>query len=369
VAKVVATAVASRVRATIDLDRPGRSVGYLLVPYSDDAHAYSSVPGPVVVIAGSPGPRALLVAGTHGDEWEGQLLVRNLVASLRPEDVTGALVCLPSLNLPAAEAASRCSPIDGDNMNRAFPGDPDSGPTRMLAHYVEHVLLPGCDYAMDLHSGGNAAHYLDCAFLRIDGDERRTEEKVAAAMAIGLPNAFVVDAAGEDRTLSAAADRQDVVMIATELSGAGRVDIDVLRLAMVSVRRLLSHWRLLAPPGEETAAAQGPTEFLGFGASSAAMVTTEGILELLVHLGDEVVQGELIARVHDLTNPDVTPEMVVAPKSGVIAIIRVPPRVHPGDYAATIGTRIDAHSITSSAGVESQDRQTEHSDITRERGL
>ncbi|HXW78737.1 MAG TPA: succinylglutamate desuccinylase/aspartoacylase family protein, partial [Acidimicrobiales bacterium] len=103
----------SRVRATVDLDRPGRAVGYLLVPYSDDAHAYGSIPVPVVVIAGGPGPRALIVAGTHGDEWEGQLLVRNLVASVRPEDITGTLIFLPALNLPAADVARRCSPIDG----------------------------------------------------------------------------------------------------------------------------------------------------------------------------------------------------------------------------------------------------------------
>jgi uncharacterized protein len=330
-----------RVRATVDLNRKGRSIGHLLVPYSDDVHAYGSIPVPVVVIAGAAGPRVLLVAGTHGDEWEGQLLVRNLVASVRPEDVTGTLVCLPSLNLPAADVSHRCSPIDGENMNRAFPGDPDGGPTRMLADYVEHVLLPECDYAMDLHSGGSATQYLDCAFLRFDDDERRTKDKVAGAEALGLPYAFTVDAAGEDRTLSAAADRQDVIMVATELSGAGRVDMDALGTAAAAVRRLLRHWHVLSSPEHETSAMTGTTRFLRIDGSSTAMVTTEGILEPLAHLGEEVAAGETIARVHHLTNPDVTPEPILAPTNGIVAIVRVPPRVRPGDGAATIGTHIE----------------------------
>jgi predicted deacylase len=42
---------------------------------------------------------------------------------LTPEKVTGRIILIPSLNLPAARAATRLSPLDGMNMNRAFPGD------------------------------------------------------------------------------------------------------------------------------------------------------------------------------------------------------------------------------------------------------
>ncbi|MCB2122749.1 MAG: succinylglutamate desuccinylase/aspartoacylase family protein, partial [Rhodobacteraceae bacterium] len=49
------------------------------------------------------------------------------------------------------------------NLNRAFPGDPDGGPTAQIAHLVEAVLLPGCDAAVDLHSGGKASWFHPCA--------------------------------------------------------------------------------------------------------------------------------------------------------------------------------------------------------------
>jgi predicted deacylase len=38
--------------------------------------------------------------------------------------VRGQLIILPALNFPASQAGTRTSPIDGVNLNRAFPGDP-----------------------------------------------------------------------------------------------------------------------------------------------------------------------------------------------------------------------------------------------------
>ena len=61
------------------------------------------------------------------------------------------------MNAPALMDSSRVSPLDQITMNRAFPGDADGGPTQMLAHFIETRLLPLCDAAIDLHSGGKAA--------------------------------------------------------------------------------------------------------------------------------------------------------------------------------------------------------------------
>jgi uncharacterized protein len=38
-------------------------------------------------------------------------------------------------------------------LNRLFPGEANGGPTAMIAHYIESVLLAMSD-AVDLHSGG-----------------------------------------------------------------------------------------------------------------------------------------------------------------------------------------------------------------------
>jgi predicted deacylase len=333
--------------ATIDLEAPGRSVGNLLVSYSDDAHAYSAIPIPLAVLSGGSGPTLLVCAGTHGDEWEGQVIARRIVSSVDLERLSGTIIVLPAHNLPAVRGGRRCSPIDGFNLNRAFPGDPDGGPTQMIAGYVEEFLLPRCQYAIDLHSGGSATEYLSCGFLRVDGDRRRTEAKLAAAAALGLPHTFVVTA-GEDRSLSAAADRQDAVMVATELGGGGRIDLDVLDRAAAGVDRLLVHWGLLAPDpgGDRSAQAAGEsTRFLQLGQRSNVMVGTHGILEPQVRLGDEVAAGDAVGLVHAVEDLGAPPEQLRASSEGVVAIVRTPPRVRPGDFAVSIGTAVEPEEV------------------------
>jgi N2-acetyl-L-2,4-diaminobutanoate deacetylase len=160
---------------------------------------------------------------------------------------------------------------------------------------------------------------------------------VAAAIALGLPYSIVVDARGEDRTFSAAADRQDVVMVATELGGAGRVDLEVLSRAGVAVRRLLMHWGLLAtdPQAERPV---GATQFLHLAAGCGAVVGSHGLLEPQVRLGDEVNAGDVVGRVRPLEDLSAPAEDVRAPMSGIVITLRTPPLVRPGDFAANVGS-------------------------------
>src|SRR3546814_7742491 len=110
------------------------------------------------VIRNGDGPAALLVAGNHGDEYEGQIALRDLARTLEPAAVTGTVIVVPGLNFPAVRAAVRCSPVDGGNMNRSFPGRPDGTVTQMIAHYVATVLVPRADLVLDLHSEIGRAH-------------------------------------------------------------------------------------------------------------------------------------------------------------------------------------------------------------------
>jgi predicted deacylase len=325
-------------RLEVDLDARGRQFGVLAVDYSDDANAFATIPVPVAVLAGGPGPTVLLAAGTHGDEWEGQLLVRRLIRTLEPARLRGRIIALPALNLPAVRAARRTSPVDGANLNRAFPGDPDAGPTAIIAHVVEHHLLALADYAIDLHSGGSETRYLPCAFLRIDDDARRTEAKLAAAEAFGLPDTMVVPAGGESRTMSAAADRQNAVMLAAELAGAGTVDGSVLADADAALHRLLAHWGLIDPLPERAATGR-PTRFL----RPAGLVTSpvEGILEPVARLGDRVGVGQLTGLVHRIDELGAPPAELRARQDGVVAIARVRPRVRAGSHAYALFSPVD----------------------------
>ena len=98
------------------------------------------------------------MAGNHGDEYEGQIIVSQLMREIGLEMVSGQLILLPMANFPAADAGLRVSPLDEGNLNRSF-GDPTGTPTQMIAHYIEHALLSRAEYLVDLHSGGSSLLY------------------------------------------------------------------------------------------------------------------------------------------------------------------------------------------------------------------
>ena len=63
-----------------------------------------------------------LIAGIHGDEFEGPLALQRLGRELDANDICGCLILVPSVNLPAVSNGSRFSPLDGRDLDACFPG-------------------------------------------------------------------------------------------------------------------------------------------------------------------------------------------------------------------------------------------------------
>ena len=116
---------------TVDFQQEGKQIGWLRVPHSVTRSAYGTLPLPIAVIRNGPGAQVMLSAGNHGDEYEGQIVLTRLIQQLQPEQTRGGPIILPALNLPAVLAGTWVSPLDGGNLNRSFPGDPDGGPSRL----------------------------------------------------------------------------------------------------------------------------------------------------------------------------------------------------------------------------------------------
>ena len=111
----------SRLSTEVDFERDGKQTGFIRLFHSVHSSAYGFIPIPIVVIRNGEGPTALFISGTHGDEYEGQVAISNLVKSLEPAQIRGRVILLPMANFPAAVAGRRTSPIDEVNLNRVFP--------------------------------------------------------------------------------------------------------------------------------------------------------------------------------------------------------------------------------------------------------
>ena len=181
----------------INYEQDGKQTGFLGVPQSTNSAGWATVFIPIIVIRNGQGPTALLFGGNHGDEYEGPVTLLNLAHNLEPSDVRGRIIMIPMLNLPAGMAGTRLSPLDGMNMNRAFPGEPTGTITSQIAHYVSSTLMPLADLVVDIHSGGRSMHFLSSVNMHRVGDTAQMQAMLEAGQAWGAPYVFIYrDVAG-----------------------------------------------------------------------------------------------------------------------------------------------------------------------------
>jgi hypothetical protein len=327
----------SRLTADIDFDGTGKRQGYIRLSVSSHESAYGFVPIPVVVIAGEPGPTTLLTAGNHGDEYEGEVTLANLARTLEPESLTGRLIILPMLNQPAAVAGRRVSPLDGGNLNRAFPGNPSGTPTEQIAYYVEHELLPRCDAVCDMHSGGSSLHYVPSTVIPRWSDAGRLRRSIEMVRAFGAPACYVLDEPDADNnTLCGAAWRKGKLFLGTELGGSGTLSQATLGIGRNGLMGLLTQLGHFAGPAPG-AGLQTRIFDLG-GAAYYVYADDDGVFEPLAELGDEVIAGQPAARVHFPERPWLEPVTLSFALAGMVLCKRVPARVKRGDCLFHIGT-------------------------------
>ena len=145
-----------------------------------------------VACAPKPGPTIVAIGGTHGDEYEGPVGLKNLIDGLDPPRlVRGRLIVIPVLNVPAFRADQRSSPLDGVNMNRAFPGKADGTITSRIARFMTDEVLPRADVVIDLHSGGAGFEVIrTMSFHQLD-DRNDHEKFKETAFLFGTPFTMV----------------------------------------------------------------------------------------------------------------------------------------------------------------------------------
>ena len=93
---------------TVDLDRPGKQVGFLMIPHSphDDAWGVTrSSRSPSSRTAAAR--RSIIEGGNHGDEYEGPITICELIRELDPGEVQGRLILMPANNVHAVMAGRR----------------------------------------------------------------------------------------------------------------------------------------------------------------------------------------------------------------------------------------------------------------------
>lgn len=328
----------TRIATALDFNKGGMQHGFLRLPHSTNESAYGWIPVPISVVANGTGPTVLLMAGNHGDEYEGQVALMKFLRSIDPAQIQGRLIILTAANFPAVMAGRRTSPIDGGNLNRSFPGDPNGTPTEMMAHYIEAVILPMCEYALDLHSGGSSLEYVTHAHARRHADEGIREKTLAMIEAFGAPyGGLVKPLQGEPRTMSAAAERSNVVYVNVELGGGGTVSHELVVMAETGIRRALVRLGMLA--GESAEISETDIRYFSVdGATNYVYSLENGLFEPFAGLRQEIEAGDPAGALHFPDTPWRKEVIVTFEQRGVVLCRRFPGWAKRGDCLYQIGT-------------------------------
>lgn len=331
----------TRIFTDIDYEKNGKQVNWLRLPYSVNRSAYGNISIPIAVFRNGRGPTVLLMAGTHGDEYEGQIALCRLIRALEPGQVSGRIIILPAANLPAALAGTRVSPLDQGNLNRVFPGDLDGPPTAAIAHYIDSFLFPLCDFCQDLHAGGASLDYLPFASMRRTGDPKLDERTFAALKAFSPSIGMIwADEAGVGYAIRHAIDR-GLVALGGEFGSGGGVTISGVRMVERGIRNLLYHAGVMEVPGNSGAASEHETEMRLMEVRDRdyyVLAPDAGLFEPAIELGDIVVAGQVAGHVHFVDAPVREPTPAYFQTGGLVICKRHLARVERGDCVAHIAT-------------------------------
>ena len=308
--------------------------GHLCLPASRDDSAWGNVMIPVCVIANGEGPTALLTGGNHGDEYEGPIALNGLARETRVEDVSGRIIIVPAMNMPAFEAGRRTSPLDGGNLNRAFPGRPAGPPTEKIADYFSRTLLPMADYVLDFHSGGRTLDFLPFAACHALEDKTQERAARAAVAAFGAPYSMVMVEMDPAGLYDTEAERQGKVFVTTELGGGGTATPWTIGIARRGVRNLLRHAGILAGTPEPAV-----SEALVMPDDCFVMATDRGVAAYRVELGTVLSKGDPIVDIWPMGRTGIPPVTLTAPIDGIFLARHVAGLIRPGDCAAVLAVR------------------------------
>ncbi|CZF86878.1 N(2)-acetyl-L-2,4-diaminobutanoate deacetylase DoeB [Grimontia marina] len=329
----------SSVSPTVDFDADGVQHGFLKLPYSHNKSAWGAIMTPITVVKNGDGQTALLTGGNHGDEYEGITSLLKLSNKLKPNQIRGRVIIIPMMNIPAVQASSRVSPIDNGNMNRAFPGHPYGSITERMADYFTRHLIPMCNTALDIHSGGKTLDIIPFAavhHLRNKAQEFRCSE---GARLFGAPYTFYMEELDATKLFDTAVESQGKVFVTTELRGGGTTTPETIAIADRGIHNFLVYSGILQKhyidPPDEPVALEIPDK------DAYLQSEHNGILEMCVNLGSQIKDGDLIARIYSTDRTGQAPAYYRATTDGILAARRHASNIGIGDTFAVIAKPIE----------------------------
>jgi predicted deacylase len=284
---------------------------------------------PVTIVNGEQsGPTVFLSAAAHGDELNGIEVVREVAFEWDLSELAGTIICLPVLNVPGFLTQQRYLPIYDRDLNRSFPGDPESTSAKRMAHAIFRNFIEPCDLGLDFHTSTRGRTNM----LHVRADMARA---AVSRLAHAFGSSVIIDNSGSDGTLRGEATRAGVPTITIEMGQAHRFERSLIDQALSGVRsvfaeyglrdRDLVHW-----PGWRTVVTE----------KTWIRADVGGIVDMHHDRGSLVREGERVCTITDPFKAEGT--AVRAPFTGVLIGVLENPVVYPGNPICHLAELDDA---------------------------
>ncbi|MCY4024131.1 MAG: succinylglutamate desuccinylase/aspartoacylase family protein [Anaerolineaceae bacterium] len=231
--------------------RPGeRAFGYLETMLTRAGMAPDI---PVHLVAGaSPGPTLLVQGAMHGAEIIGSIAILNFLEKIDPETMSGNVIAVPVANRAGFELGERGSRIDGKDITRQIPGDPNGSACDQIAHIYFQEVISQANVMVDFHAGARTAYERYVLFMEEDTPKNLTEvqmrrRKIVVAFGLDQAAYFPRGTFGGTETKRSVEDL-GVVQITLEFGGGTgwhKNGMDNVRDAERGIWNLLKSMRII----------------------------------------------------------------------------------------------------------------------------
>jgi uncharacterized protein len=326
-------------------------------------------PRPVISVVGAkPGPMVFVNGGVHGGEYPAVEAVIRLGKTLDPKMISGSVILMPVLNLPAFRTRTPfVCPIDNVNPNRVFPGDPHGSYSEQMTHALINEFVVHADAYVDLHGGDIPEALVPFVICRsevglVDSEPRDVAARAKEmALAFGLPYVLTVGKPIQPSKGSAsyaAAAEKGVPSILAEAGGVGQMQEEAVELLVNGIVNVMRHLGMIAGEvsaatwNDETSSKPKKTAHRAVATSKvsapASTILTKfewvytksaGMWYPKVAAGDVIRKGEQIGTLADLFGD--TLEKIVSPVAGVILFLTINPSVLENGLLMGIGAKAE----------------------------
>ena len=309
--------------------RGEKKTGYLKVGET----AVATISIPLAIVNGvKPGPVLCISGGVHGAEYSSIEAVIRVLRQSDPSKLNGTLLIVPVLNMTAFETRGaqggmstpfQC-PIDGINLNRIFPGNPDGTMSYQITATFMSKVVSEAEYYIDCHGGDLNEELTSYVIVAQTGNpEKDRTAKDTLAASFDCDFISISSSAGSSINGSA---KMGIPSIIVEAGGYGRVMEEAIQFIDNGINNVMKKLKMIE--GTSTV-----TQKQRIRQRWNVHVNRGGVCQVLP-LGTKVKKGDKVAEVRSIFGDLL--ETAESPVHGYICFRRNPSPISTNDRVVGI---------------------------------